>query len=74
MTLKLNTELCQRIRQHALRHYNAGGWDYLVECYSDGDILLLVAECQSYEDAIAKLGRIVAIQDERRREVQSEVF
>jgi hypothetical protein len=72
--LVLNTELIKRIRQHALANYEQGGWDYLVECYSDNDIILLVAECESFEQAIDKLGRIMAIKDDYRSDIQGEAF
>lgn len=69
--LALNSALVAKIREHALRNYNQDGWDYLVECYSDNDIILLVAECESYEQAIAKLGRILKAKDEYRNEIRS---
>jgi hypothetical protein len=69
-----NSLLLSAIKAHATANYNSGGWDYLVECYTDNDILLLTAECMTIADAIAKLGRIMSIMDERRREIQSEAF
>jgi len=61
----------RRIKAHALANYNTGGWDYLVECYSDGDILLLIAECTSYENAVAKVSRIMEIKDSHRAEMSA---
>lgn len=69
-----DSDLVARILLHAGKNYYNGGWDYLVECYEAGDILLLVAECETVDAAIAKLGRIMAIKDEQRREIQSTAW
>jgi hypothetical protein len=31
-------ELLYVVKQYALENYNADGWDYVVECWSDEDI------------------------------------
>ena len=72
--LILDSALIAKIREHALRNYNQDGWDYLVECYSDNDIILLVAECESYEQAIAKLAKLLKIKDDYRSDIQSTAF
>lgn len=72
--LLLNTELVKRIRQHALANYEKDGWDYLVECYSDDDIIQIVAGCESYEAAIERLNKGLKAKDDYRREIQSEAF
>ncbi len=40
------TQLVAAVRAHALRYYEHG-WDVLVECWSDGDILEVVSESQT---------------------------
>lgn len=67
-------DVIAKIRKHAIENYNTGGWDYLVECYSDGDIVLLVAECDSYEACIAKLAKLLKSKDDYRSEIQSTAF
>jgi hypothetical protein len=32
-------DLINAVRNHALQTYESDGWDYVVECWSDGDIL-----------------------------------
>ena len=32
------TDLIAAVRRHALDNYERDGWDYLVECWDDGDI------------------------------------
>jgi hypothetical protein len=45
------------IRKHALANYNRDGWDILVECWSDSDILdiLRVEHCTTEAQAIKAL-------------------
>jgi hypothetical protein len=69
-----DSELVAKIREHALRNYNEDGWDYLVECYSDDDIIQIVAGCVSYEAAISRLAKGLKAKDDYRRDIQSEAF
>lgn len=39
-------EMIAFIRVHANTNYNKG-WDTIVECWSDGDILEVLSDCQS---------------------------
>jgi hypothetical protein len=32
-------QFINHVREHALRNYETGGWDYVVEAWEDGDIL-----------------------------------
>jgi len=61
--------LVQAVKDHARRNYNFGGWDFVVECWSDEDIAKEVAGCKTAKQAINRIGRIVGIIDQRRREV-----
>lgn len=63
--------LIQRIRDHALIHYNEDGWDILVESWTDADILTYVDEKDSFETAIIKLSDCLCILNDYRREIQS---
>lgn len=66
--------LITAVRQHALQHYAEGGWDYLVECWEDSDILEEAEGCATVEDAIKAIGRILKMKDDYRRDIQSEAF
>ena len=37
-------ELVAAVKAHALEHYNDGGWDVVVECWTDAMIAELLAE------------------------------
>jgi hypothetical protein len=69
------TEMVAAVRAHALAHYNEAGWDYVVECWSDADIEFEIRQSDgTLEGAIHNIGSQVAVQDEIRRDVQSEAF
>lgn len=36
-------ELTEAVKAHALEHYEDGGWDVIVECWSDSDIAAVLA-------------------------------
>ncbi len=61
--------LVKFIRDHALRHYAEGGWDYLVECWDDAAILGEVKNCRSADAAIRKLRKTLKAMDDHRNEI-----
>lgn len=67
-------DLVAAVRHHALANYSAGGWDYVVECWEDSDILEIIGDAQTVDAAIDKVRRIVKIIAEREHDAQSEVF
>lgn len=66
--------LVKAVRAHAEKNYNRDGWDFLVECWSDEEILEAIAGCTSAEDAIGAVARIVGALEDHRREIQSTVW
>ncbi len=67
-------ELVKAVRGHANANYNKGGWDYLVECWSDAEIELEIGKARTVAGAIRACKFTVGLLDERRREVMSEAF
>jgi hypothetical protein len=59
------------VKAHAQEHYATGGWDYIIECYEDSDILELINGCNSPENAIRCAGRVMKMKDDYRREIQN---
>jgi hypothetical protein len=59
------------IRTHAIANYEKGGWDYLVECWDDDEIMEEISGCKTLAGAIKKVGSILKVMDEHRREVCS---
>lgn len=45
-------DLIVAVRDHAYANYNSDGWDYLVECWEDGDILECLNGATTKEQAI----------------------
>ena len=74
MTKYDENQLIQAVRRHALDNYESQGWDVLVECWDDGDILEQIsnANAQTPAAAIKACLQIVSIYDERRREIRAE--
>lgn len=67
-------ELVVAVRDHAMKHYEESGWDYVVECYTDADIINAIGDATTVALAVERVGSIVRILDERRRAVMAEVF
>jgi len=59
------------VRAHALQQYTEGGWDYVVESWTDTDIAEEIFDCLSVAEAIDIVGQTVQVLDDRRREVRS---
>jgi hypothetical protein len=64
-------ELINAVRDHALDNYTVDGWDYLVECWADGDILECLDGAETVEQAIANVREALAPLAEMRDEVRS---
>ena len=71
---ELQAQLIAAVRAHAEAHYETDGWDFIVECFEDADILAEIEGCETPEAAIAEVARTARLQDERRREVQATVW
>jgi len=52
--------MIQAVRQHAMRNYE-NGWDTLVECYSDGDVLEAIGDAKTIEQAIANAAAYLGV-------------
>jgi len=67
------TDLIAAVRRHAMDNYEKDGWDYLVECWDDGDILEQIsdAKAQTPDAAIKACLSLVSLLDERRREIRN---
>ena len=57
VTMTGSPALIAAVRAYARRNYERDGWDVLVECYSDDDILEIIGKARTFEGAIAKLRR-----------------
>ena len=48
-------DLVAAVKAHALANYEKGGWDYVVECYSDDDIKEVIGGARTPAGAIKKM-------------------
>jgi len=67
-------ELVAAVRDYAYRHYSKGGWDFVVECWSDEEIAAEIKNCRTPAGAIKMIRSAVGPVAERRDEVRSEIF
>ena len=63
--------LVDAVKGHAVRNYEKDGWDYIVECYGDGDIASLIqaANATTREEAIKAVGDYIKVKDDYRSDI-----
>ena len=64
----LQQALVNEVKRHARANYDMSGWDVLVECYSDDDILDLIGRARTAKGAIRAAGQIMKRHNEQRAE------
>ena len=71
----MNTQqLVQGVREYAKEHYEEDGWDYLVECYSDEEIIPCMEGATDLQTAIKNVHQYMLVHDSRRKDVEGEIF
>ena len=68
------SELVKAVQDHSALNYNKDGWDYVVECYEDDEIANEIRGAKSTQEAIQKIGKILKVKDDYRKDIQAEVF
>jgi hypothetical protein len=66
--------LIDAVKAHALRNYERGGWDVIVECWDDAMISAEIGRCTSVEGAIGKLSPLAAIYRDRQADAINSAF
>lgn len=69
-----NQRLVDAVRAHAVEHYTEGGWDVVVEAWTDQQIIDLVHRCRTEAGAVAKVAEAAGVFDQVRADVQAEAF
>ncbi len=67
-------ELVAAVKAHARKHYNAGGWDVIVECWGDAQIAECVGRATTTRGAIRAVGQIAGIYAERQADAKNSAF
>jgi hypothetical protein len=62
--------LVEGVKKHAIKHYEDGGWDYVVETMDDEDIADLIGFARNITEAIRNVGNEVHLLHERREDIR----
>jgi hypothetical protein len=68
--------LLAMVKAHAAKNYERDGWDYLIECHDDEEVLEAIGKATTFRGAIANVRAKFALglHDEMRRSVRNEIF
>jgi hypothetical protein len=68
--------LVTAVKRHAAANYEQDGWDFIVECYTDAELAELIVELRATTEgaAIRKVGELMKIKDERRKEIEATIW
>jgi hypothetical protein len=64
----------EHIKQHAVKHYDAGGWDVIVECKTDKELEEMIARCETPKQAFEYVAEIVSVWAERQADAINSAF
>ena len=68
-------EMVKAVRAHAKAHYEKGGWDILVECWDDAQILEAIGNrVRTVNGAIASCYYALKPSADQRADIMAEVF
>ena len=61
------SELIAAVKKHAEAHYEDGGWDVVVECWSDQELCghIIQAKAKTEKQAIMSFSSLVSVWSER---------
>ncbi len=54
-------ELVQAIKDHALAHYEDGGWDVVVECFDDAEIADTIGVAGTVAEALEAFAPLIDV-------------
>jgi len=69
-------ELVQAIKDHALDHYEDGGWDVVVECWGDAEIADTIVEAGAITvaDALEAFAPLIDVWSDRQADARNSAF
>lgn len=62
------------VTAYAESHYNIGGWDVIVEAYTEEEIWGQISHCKTVTSAIAVMRKIAKANKRHGDEIRSEAF
>ena len=70
-----NAQLIEAVKAHALEKYEQpGGWDFVIECWSDEEIGAEIAGAKTALGAVRKMSAAIGPIAEQRGAVRNEIF
>ncbi len=67
-------QLVKAVKAHAIEHYNDGGWDVVVECWSDAEIAEQIGKATTVKGAIKKFGWLVDVWSDKQADAVNSAF
>jgi hypothetical protein len=61
-------------KAHALAHYSDGGWDVIVECWSDDQILDATRGSRTVSGAVKMLSAVVDVYADQQADAKNSAF
>ena len=73
--MNMELKIINAVRRLASKNYDlAYGWQVIIECMSDEEILVAAGDTHHMATALRNIEHFVAIQSERHDEVRAEIF
>ena len=60
------------IKDYALKHYEGGGWDVVVECFTDAEIADTIGDAKNTTEALASFEYMVEVWSDRQADARIE--
>lgn len=67
-------EIAKYIYEYAQEHYNDGGWDVIVECWTIDDIMEQIEDGESKEDVLNNFKSTAAVWADRQNDAVNSVW
>lgn len=67
-------ELVRAIKDHALVHYEDGGWDVVVECFDDAEIAETIGEAGTIAEALDAFAPLIDVWSDRQAGARNSAF
>ena len=67
-------DLIKAVRAHGIRNYEEDGWDVLVECWSDDDIVDAIQNAKTVAIAIKRVAKVLTEYNSYIEDIQASAF
>lgn len=69
---ELVQQMMRAVRDHAVEHYDDGGWDVIVEAWDDDHLRKVIGKARTNAGAIANVAVIVDVYADRQADARIE--